>query len=318
MKRILLANPRGFCAGVERAIEVVERALDLYGPPIYVRHAIVHNEHVVATLRDRGVVFVDEVEAIPAGGITVFSAHGVPAEVETAAADRNLQVIDATCPLVSKVHREAVRYHAAGYEVLLIGHRHHPEVVGTTGRIPGHIPVIETVAEVEAFVPSNPGRLAYVTQTTLSVDDTRKILAALKARFPRIRGPDLRDICYATRNRQEALRALAERTDVVIVVGGASSSNSARLKEIGRQAGTPSHRVQDAAELDPAWFEKASTVGVTSGASTPEVLVDAVVGRVRTLVGPPVEIHELPGRPEGIRFRPPDSWPAARPPPHPA
>ncbi len=319
MTRILLANPRGFCAGVERAVEVVERALDVYGPPIYVRHAIVHNEHVVAALRDRGVIFVEEVDAVPAGGITIFSAHGVAASVETAAGERKLQVIDATCPLVSKVHKEATRYHEAGYEVLLVGHRRHPEVVGTTGRVPGRVHVIETVADVEAFTPRDPERLAYVTQTTLSVDDTRGIIDALRVRFPGIRGPDLRNICYATHNRQQALRALAEQADVIIVIGGAASSNSARLCEIGRQAGIPSYLVQGAHQLDPAWFAGAGIVGMSAGASTPETLVKAVVAGIRSIVGPPVSVRELDGPAEaGVRFRLPQSWPAASSPARPA
>ena len=318
MKRILLANPRGFCAGVERAIEVVERAVDTYGPPVYVRHAIVHNEHVVATLRDRGVVFVDEVDEIPVDAIAVFSAHGVAKSVEDAAGERDLRVIDATCPLVSKVHKEAVRYHEAGYEVLLVGHRGHPEVIGTTGRVKSDIHVIETVADAEGFVPRDPERLAYVTQTTLSMDDTREMIDALKVRFPGIRGPDLRDICYATRNRQQAVRVLAEQADVIIVVGGSMSSNSARLREIGEQAGVPSYRIQNADQLEVAWFEGAATVGVTAGASTPDVLVDTVVERIQAIAGLAVAVQELEAKPENTRFRLPDQWPEASPAPTPA
>ena len=309
MNRVLLANPRGFCAGVERAIETVERAVDTYGPPVYVRHAIVHNEHVVATLRDRGVVFVDEVDEIPVDAIAVFSAHGVAKSVEDAAGERRLRVIDATCPLVSKVHKEAVRYHDAGYEVLLVGHRGHPEVVGTTGRVAGNIHVIETVADAEAFAPHDPERLAYVTQTTLSMDDTRAMIDTLRARFPGIRGPDLRDICYATRNRQQAVRILAEQADVIIVVGGSMSSNSARLREIGEQAGVPSYRVQHADQLETAWFEGAASAGVTAGASTPDVLVDTVVDRIRAIAGHAVAVRELEAKPENTRFRLPDHWP---------
>ncbi|MCE2474785.1 MAG: 4-hydroxy-3-methylbut-2-enyl diphosphate reductase [Alphaproteobacteria bacterium] len=315
MKQILLANPRGFCAGVERAIEVVERAVDTYGPPVYVRHAIVHNEHVVAMLRDRGVVFVDEVDEIPVDAIAVFSAHGVAKSVEDAAGERGLRVIDATCPLVSKVHKEAVRYHDAGYEVLLVGHRGHPEVIGTTGRVTSDIHVIETVADAEGFVPRDPERLAYVTQTTLSMDDTREMIDALTARFPSIRGPDLRDICYATRNRQQAVRVLAEQADVIIVVGGSMSSNSARLREIGEQAGVPSYRIQNADQLEVAWFEGTATVGVTAGASTPDVLVDTVVERIQAIAGLAVAVQELDAKPENTRFRLPDHWPEARPAP---
>ncbi|MCY3595846.1 MAG: 4-hydroxy-3-methylbut-2-enyl diphosphate reductase [Rhodospirillales bacterium] len=318
MKRILLANPRGFCAGVERAIEVVERAIDLYGPPVYVRHAIVHNEHVVATLRDQGVVFVDEVDEIPVGAIAVFSAHGVASSVENAAGVRSLRVIDATCPLVSKVHKEAVRYHEAGYEVLLVGHRGHPEVVGTTGRVKSGIFVLETVADVEAFTPRDPERLAYVTQTTLSMDDTREMIDALQARFPTIRGPDLRDICYATRNRQQAVRILAEQSDLIIVVGGSMSSNSARLREIGEQADVPSYRVKSADDLETSWFDGVSTVGVTAGASTPDVLVDTVVERIQAIAGRTVAVQELEAKPENTRFRLPKHWPEAETPQHPA
>ncbi len=317
MNQILLANPRGFCAGVERAIEVVERAIDLYGPPVYVRHAIVHNEHVVATLRDRGVVFVDEVDEIPVGAIAVFSAHGVATSVETAAGARCLRVIDATCPLVSKVHTEAIRYHNAGYEVLLVGHRGHPEVVGTTGRVESGIYVIETVADVEAFTPDDPEQLAYVTQTTLSMEDTREMIDALQARFPTIRGPDLRDICYATRNRQHAVRRLAEHADVIVVVGGSMSSNSARLREIGELAQIPSYRVQNADELETSWFTESEIVGVTAGASTPDILVDAVVRRIQAIVEHKVQVQELEAKPENTRFRLPAEWPAREGPVHP-
>ena len=278
--------------------------------PIYVRHAIVHNEHVVATLRDRGVVFVDEVDEIPPGAITVFSAHGVATSVETAAGKRGLQVIDATCPLVSKVHNEAIRYREAGFEVLLIGHRGHPEVIGTTGRVKSGIFVMETLEDVAAVQPQDPEKLAYVTQTTLSLDDTREMIDALKARFPTIRGPDLRDICYATRNRQQAVRVLAQQADTIVVVGGAMSSNSARLREIGEQARIPSYLVQNADELEAPWFDEAQTVGVTAGASTPDILVDSVIERIQAIAGHTVEVRELDAKPENTRFRLPEHWPA--------
>jgi 4-hydroxy-3-methylbut-2-enyl diphosphate reductase len=302
--RVLLVQPRGFCAGVERAIEVVERALALYGPPVYVRHQIVHNQRVVETLRTKGARFVKEVDEIPEGAVTVFSAHGVSQAVERQAAGRGLRTIDATCPLVSKVHHEGRRYAAKGYEVVLIGHHGHPEVVGTVGQVPGVVHLVTCVEDVAALRPADPRKLAYVTQTTLSVDDTRDIIAALVARFPAIIGPDTRDICYATQNRQTAVRALAGSVDAILVVGAYNSSNSNRLREIGQATGVPAYLIEDADALDPAWLEGASTVGVSAGASAPEELVQELLGRLRTLYA--AEIETLPGMEERVQFRLPD------------
>ena len=302
--RILLANPRGFCAGVERAIEIVERALALYGPPVYVRHEIVHNKRVVETLRAKGARFVEEVDQVPEGAITVFSAHGVAEAVEKDAFDRGLSVIDATCPLVGKVHNQGRRYAAKGYEVVLIGHRGHPEVEGTMGRIPGGVRLVTCVEDVEALRPRDPGKLAYVTQTTLSVDDTRDIIAALRRRFPDIVGPETRDICYATQNRQTAVRGLVERADVILVVGAQNSSNSNRLREIGESAGIPSYLIGDADALDPTWLDGAGTVGITAGASAPEELVRELLARLAELFE--TEVETLAGVEEHVQFRLPE------------
>ena len=302
--RILLANPRGFCAGVERAIEIVERALALYGPPVYVRHEIVHNKRVVETLRAKGARFVEEVDQVPEGAITVFSAHGVAEAVERDAFGRGLSVIDATCPLVGKVHNQGRRYAAKGYEVILIGHRGHPEVEGTMGRIPGGVQLVTCVEDVAALRPRDPRKLAYVTQTTLSVDDTRDIIAALTSRFPDIVGPETRDICYATQNRQTAVRGLVERADVILVVGAQNSSNSNRLREIGESAGIPSYLIGDAEALDPAWLEGAGTVGITAGASAPEELVRELLARLAGLYE--TEVETLAGVEEHVQFRLPE------------
>jgi 4-hydroxy-3-methylbut-2-enyl diphosphate reductase len=307
--RVILAQPRGFCAGVERAIEIVERALEKYGPPIYVRHEIVHNRHVVDRLRAKGVKFVEEVEDVPPGAVTVFSAHGVARAVKDAASERGLPVIDATCPLVSKVHSEGQRYARQGREVVLIGHAGHPEVEGTMGQIPGRVHLISRVDDVATLEVGNPEMLSYVTQTTLSIDDTRAVIDALKARFPTIVGPDTRDICYATQNRQHAVRELAEVVDVILVVGAHNSSNSNRLREIGAELGKPSYLIDDARALDPAWVKNARAVGVTAGASAPEQLVEEVVDRLRQLAQ--VELSVLPGIDENVRFRmPPELQPA--------
>jgi 4-hydroxy-3-methylbut-2-enyl diphosphate reductase len=307
--RVILAQPRGFCAGVERAIEIVERALDKYGAPIYVRHEIVHNRHVVDRLRAKGVQFVEEVEDVPPGAVTVFSAHGVARAVKDAASERGLPVIDATCPLVSKVHSEGQRYAKQGREVVLIGHAGHPEVEGTMGQIPGRVHLISTVDDVASLKVGNPEMVAYVTQTTLSIDDTRAVIDALKARFPSIVGPDTRDICYATQNRQHAVRELAKVVDVILVVGAQNSSNSNRLREIGEELGKPSYLIADARALDPAWLQGAKAVGVTAGASAPEQLVDELVERLRQLAA--VELSVLPGIDENVRFRmPPELQPA--------
>jgi 4-hydroxy-3-methylbut-2-en-1-yl diphosphate reductase len=301
--RVVLAEPRGFCAGVERAIEIVERALEKYGPPIYVRHEIVHNRHVVERLRAKGAHFVDEIDEIPKGSVTIFSAHGVASAVEERASERGLPVIDATCPLVSKVHIEGQRYANQDREIILIGHAGHPEIVGTMGRINGRVHLISTPDEVASLKVANPDKLAFITQTTLSVDDTRAVIEALKTRFPTIVGPDTKDICYATQNRQRAARELAKIVDVVLVVGAPNSSNSNRLREIAVESGVPSYLIEDARALDPAWIEAASAVGITAGASAPAELVEEVIARLREMTE--VELSVLPGVTENVRFRMP-------------
>ena len=278
--RVVLAQPRGFCAGVERAIEIVERAIEKYGPPIYVRHEIVHNRHVVERLRAKGALFVDELAEIPPGGVTIFSAHGVASAVEDEAEDRDLPVIDATCPLVSKVHSEGQRYASQGREIVLIGHAGHPEIEGTMGRIDGKVHLISRAEEVANLKVSNPEKLAFITQTTLSLDDTRAVIEALRQRFPTIVGPDTKDICYATQNRQRAARELAIAVDVVLVVGAANSSNSNRLREIAAEQGVPAYLIADADALDPRWITGVESVGITAGASAPEDLVQAVIDRL--------------------------------------
>ncbi len=298
--RVILANPRGFCAGVDRAIEIVERALEIYGPPVYMRHEIVHNRHVVDKLREKGARFVEEIDEVPEGAVTVYSAHGVSGRVESDAAGRALNVIDATCPLVSKVHKEGQRYAAKDFEVVLIGHRGHPEVEGTMGQIPGKVHLVTCLEDVETVEPADPEKLAYVTQTTLSVDDTREIIGALARRFPGIQGPDVRDICYATQNRQTAVRALAEISDVVLVVGARNSSNSNRLAEIGETMNVPSYLIEDASALKSEWFESTGVVGITAGASAPEELVQALIGRLGEFFE--VEVEEITGVEEMIHF----------------
>jgi 4-hydroxy-3-methylbut-2-enyl diphosphate reductase len=299
--RVILAQPRGFCAGVERAIDIVERALVKFGPPIYVRHEIVHNRHVVEDLRARGAVFVDELDEVPEGAMTVFSAHGVARKVESAARVRALPVIDATCPLVAKVHAEGRRYAGQGREIVLIGHAGHAEVEGTIGQIDGTVYLVQTVEEAQALSVATPEKLSYITQTTLSVDDTRGIIAALKARFPEIVGPDVRDICYATQNRQEAVHHLAELVDLILVVGSKNSSNSNRLREIGAELGRPSYLIDDAAHLQASWFDGIRRVGLTAGASAPEVLVQGVIEGLRRFGK--VEIELLAGTPEDVKFK---------------
>ena len=299
--RVVLAQPRGFCAGVERAIEIVERAIAKFGPPIYVRHEIVHNRHVVEDLRKRGAVFVDEIDEIPPGAMTIFSAHGVAKRVEEVARERRLPVIDATCPLVSKVHAEGRRYAAQGREVVLVGHAGHAEVEGTIGQIPGRVHLVQTVADVATLEVGSPEKLAYVTQTTLSVDDTRGIIAALQARFPGIVGPDVRDICYATQNRQQAVHDLAKLVDMILVVGSKNSSNSNRLAEIGVELGTPSYLIDDAGALRPEWFAGVGTVGLTAGASAPEMLVQGVIDGLRQFGE--VQVALLPGVAEDVKFK---------------
>ncbi len=301
MLRVVLAQPRGFCAGVERAIEIVERALKKYGAPVYVRHEIVHNRHVVESLRARGAVFVDELHEVPAGAMTVFSAHGVARQVEEEAKARDLPVIDATCPLVSKVHNEGRRYAGQGREIVLVGHAGHAEVEGTIGQIKGKVHLVQTVGDVPTLVVADPDKLAYITQTTLSVDDTRHIIAALKARFPSIVGPDVRDICYATQNRQQAVRDLAQAVDMILVVGSKNSSNSNRLREIGEELGKPAHLIDDAGDLKAEWFGGITSVGVTAGASAPEQLVQGVLDGLRRF--DEIEVSTLDGVEENVRFR---------------
>ncbi len=298
---IILAKPRGFCAGVERAIEIVEKALTIYGPPIYVRHEIVHNKWVVEDLRAKGVVFVDEVSAIPDGAITVFSAHGISEKVENSAKLRDLPVIDATCPLVTKVHKEAQRYEAEGRELVLIGHAGHPEVEGTMGRVKQKVHIIANVEDVASLAPDAPENLAYVTQTTLSVDDTRSIIDALKERFPTIKGPDLRDICYATQNRQNAVRELAKHVELILVIGSVNSSNSSRLRDLGEETGVTSYLIDDETAIKPEWLANIKSIGVTAGASAPEVLVDKVMSRLQSLRQ--AEVVMLEGITENTRFK---------------
>jgi 4-hydroxy-3-methylbut-2-en-1-yl diphosphate reductase len=301
MMRVILAQPRGFCAGVERAIEIVERALKKFGPPIYVRHEIVHNRHVVEDLRQRGAIFVDELDQVPNGAMTIFSAHGVAKKVEQDAAARNLPVIDATCPLVAKVHNEGRRYARQDREIVLVGHAGHAEVEGTIGQVPATVHLVQTAADVAGLDVRDPEKLAYITQTTLSVDDTRGIIAALKERFPSIVGPDVRDICYATQNRQQAVRDLAKRVDLILVVGSRNSSNSNRLREIGEELGRPAYLIDDASAMRPEWFKGVESVGVTAGASAPESLVKGVLEGLREI--DEIDVATLEGVAEDVRFR---------------
>ena len=297
---ILLANPRGFCAGVERAIEIVERALQRFGAPIYVRHEVVHNRYVVEDLRAKGAVFVEELDEVPAGGTVIFSAHGVAKAVREEAEQRGLKVFDATCPLVTKVHIEVAKMRDAGREIVMIGHRGHPEVEGTTGQVKDGMHVVENLADVARLVVADPGRLAYVTQTTLSVDDAAAIVAALKARFPAITGPKKSDICYATQNRQDAVKLLAPQCDLVIVVGSTNSSNSNRLREVAQHLGVRAHLVDSADQIDPAWIDGSDKVGVSAGASAPEVLVAQVIERLRQMGA--TDVRTLPGISENVVF----------------
>ena len=309
--RVVLAQPRGFCAGVVRAIDIVERALAQYGAPVYVRHEIVHNRHVVEGLRAKGARFVEDLSEVPAGAITIFSAHGVAQVVEQDAQARGLRVLDATCPLVAKVHGQGRRYVAQGRLVILVGHANHPEIEGTMGQIPGPVLLVQTEDDVAALELAADTPVAYVTQTTLSVDDTRALIAALKRRFTDIVGPDIDDICYATQNRQSAVRELAKVADVILVVGARNSSNSNRLREIGVEAGVPSYLIPDASGLDAAWVRDADVVGITAGASAPEVSVDDVIAALRRLGA--VEVSVLPGIEEKVEFRLPAELLHARP-----
>jgi 4-hydroxy-3-methylbut-2-enyl diphosphate reductase len=302
--KLLLANPRGFCAGVDRAIDIVERAIELFGAPIYVRHEVVHNRHVVDRLRQLGARFIDDLRDVPPGATLIFSAHGVSSAVENEARERKFRVFDATCPLVTKVHLEVARYARDGRDVVLIGHAGHPEVEGTMGRFEhdwgGEIHLIESVADAERLVVRNPESLAFVTQTTLSVDDTAAVVDALRRRFPRLQAPRLEDICYATQNRQDAVKKLLEQCDVLVVVGSAASSNSNRLRELGERAGIASYLVDGPDDLRPEWFQGKQAVGITAGASAPELLVGQVVARLQEWGGVPPQ--EVIGREEKVVF----------------
>ncbi len=297
---ILLAEPRGFCAGVDRAIEIVERALKKFGAPIYVRHEIVHNTYVVNDLKTKGAIFIEDLDDVPAGATLVFSAHGVSRAIQSEARERGFQIFDATCPLVTKVHVEVAKLHKEGYEFIMIGHKGHPEVEGTMGQLDSGIHLVEDLADVARVRPAQVERLALVTQTTLSVDDAAEIAAAVKARFPMVREPKLQDICYATQNRQDAVKLLSPQVDVVIVVGSPTSSNSNRLREVARKLGTESYMVDSADELQAQWFEGRQRVGLTAGASAPEVLVQQVADRLKALGA--VSVRKLPGMAETVKF----------------
>ena len=306
---VYLASPRGFCAGVDRAIDIVEKALELYGPPIYVRHEIVHNRWVVEDLQAKGVVFVDDISEIPDGAITVFSAHGISEKVENEAKLRALPIIDATCPLVAKVHNEAKRYEREGHEIILIGHEGHPEVEGTSGRVE-KVYLVSEPADVETLQVSRPEKLAYVTQTTLSVDDTKAVIAALKQRFPNIQGPETKDICYATQNRQQAVKELVKQVQLLLVVGSKNSSNSNRLRDLGAEYGIPAYLIDDAEDIQPEWLHGITTLGLTAGASAPELLVERVLSYLnmaRPVTVVPfniVEEHVVFNLPAEVRSRP--------------
>lgn len=299
--QVILAQPRGFCAGVIRAIEIVERALDKYGAPVYVRHEIVHNKHVVDSLKAKGALFIDELSEAPAGAVTIFSAHGVAKTVEIEAETRGLKVLNATCPLVTKVHIQGKNYVSAGREVILIGHAGHPEVEGTMGQIDGPVHLVQTEADVDTLALPVDTPVSYVTQTTLSVDETRGIIAALQRRFTNIVGPDTKDICYATQNRQTAVRELCERVDVLLVVGATNSSNSNRLREIGAEMGLPSYLVADGSEVNPEWVRNSPRVGITAGASAPERMVEDVIDALRRIET--VDVTLMDGIEEKIQFR---------------
>jgi len=300
LQEIVLAEPRGFCAGVDRAIEIVDRALLKFGAPVYVRHEIVHNTYVVEDLKSRGAIFIEELDDVPAGATLVFSAHGVPKSVEAEATRRGFTVFDATCPLVTKVHVEVAKLHKEGYEFVMIGHKGHPEVEGTMGQLAEGIYLVEDVADVARIQPKQTERLAVVTQTTLSVDDAAEITEAVVARFPNIRRPKMQDICYATQNRQDAVKVLSAEVDLVIVVGSPSSSNSNRLRDVAQRYGAESYMVDTAAELKSEWFEGKTRVGLTAGASAPDILVQEVIARMRALGA--VSVRTLDGIQETIKF----------------
>jgi 4-hydroxy-3-methylbut-2-enyl diphosphate reductase len=300
-KQIFLANPRGFCAGVDRAIAIVERALEKFGPPIYVKHEVVHNRFVVDGLREKGAIFVEDLAEVPAGATVIFSAHGVSQAVRQEADARGLRVFDATCPLVTKVHVEVAKMRDRGLEIVMIGHKGHPEVEGTMGQTGGGIYLVETPEDVAGLEVKDPGKLAYVTQTTLSVDDAAKVVETLRTRFPNIVGPKKDDICYATQNRQDAVKRLAQQCDVVIVVGSPNSSNSNRLREVAQNHGIPAHMVDKAEQIRPEWLERKSRIGVTAGASAPEVLVQEVIARLQSMTDTTVSV-EIQGTAENTVF----------------
>lgn len=300
--RVVLAQPRGFCAGVVRAIDIVERALEKYGEPVYVRHEIVHNRHVVETLKRKGARFVEELDEVPDGAVTIFSAHGVPQAVVKDAEARKLPILDATCPLVSKVHSQGKRYVGSGRTLILIGHAGHPEVEGTMGQVGAPVHLVQSEADVAALDVPTDTPVAYVTQTTLSIDDTRGVIAALKKKFTDIVGPETTDICYATQNRQQAVRELCRVADVIIVVGAKNSSNSNRLREIGKEEGKPSYLINDGSELDPEWVKGYATIGITAGASAPEALVEHVIEVLRG-IDPSTDVTQMDGKKEHIEFR---------------
>jgi len=300
LQDIILAEPRGFCAGVDRAIEIVERALAKFGAPIYVRHEIVHNTYVVNDLKSKGAIFIEDLDDVPPGATLVFSAHGVSKAVQNEAAQRGFQVFDATCPLVTKVHIEVAKLHREGYEFIMIGHKGHPEVEGTMGQLDSGIHLVEDVADVARVNPAQSEKLAVVTQTTLSVDDAAEILKAVKARFPQVREPKQQDICYATQNRQDAVKVLSSQVDVVIVVGSPTSSNSNRLREVSLKLGTPAHMVDNADELRPEWFEGRARVGLTAGASAPEILVRQVIDRIKSFGA--ISVRSMDGLTETVKF----------------
>ncbi|HSX93838.1 MAG TPA: 4-hydroxy-3-methylbut-2-enyl diphosphate reductase [Hydrogenophaga sp.] len=300
LQDIILAEPRGFCAGVDRAIEIVERALAKFGAPIYVRHEIVHNTYVVNDLKSKGAIFIEDLDDVPPGATLVFSAHGVSKAVQNEAAQRGFQVFDATCPLVTKVHIEVAKLHREGYEFIMIGHKGHPEVEGTMGQLDSGIHLVEDVADVARVNPAQSDKLAVVTQTTLSVDDAAEILKAVKARFPQVREPKQQDICYATQNRQDAVKLLSAQVDVVIVVGSPTSSNSNRLREVSLKLGTPAHMVDNADELRPEWFEGRARVGLTAGASAPEILVRQVIDRIKAFGA--ISVRSMDGLSETVKF----------------
>lgn len=300
---IILAKPRGFCAGVTRAIETVEKAIAKFGAPVYVRHEIVHNKFVVESLRKKGAIFVTEVDQIPAGAITIFSAHGVSDRVEEDAVIRGLDVIDATCPLVSKVHREAKKYEDEGYEIILIGHRGHPEVEGTSGRVKKDVILVTNEEDARNVEVKNPEKIAYVTQTTLSVDDTKKIASILEERFPKMQqGLATKDICYATQNRQDAVRSLCSIVDVLLVIGAQNSSNSNRLRDLGEESGLPSYLISGAEDLKDEWFVNVENIGLTAGASAPEILVQGVINRIKEMSESDVVVSDMEGITENVFF----------------